>query len=161
MSERAQAQSITPALVRFTRRELRAEAALSDTQLRVHLDRLVELEYVLPHAGRNGQRFVYELAFDGDARSDRAQVVGLIDIEHLQSEGTTPNLAAQSSDLAGCLRAPRGTLAASSRQEEMPRNASPDATFPVLAAAVAESESPEPTRASHRNGSSYLPTVRN
>jgi DNA primase len=168
VGERAQAQGITPTLVRFTRRELRAEAGQSDTQLRVHLDRLVELEYVIAHAGRNGQRFVYELAFDGDARSDRPQVVGLIDIEQMKSAGTTPNLAAssadlavQGADLAGSLRAPRGELAASLRQEEMPRKTSADAAFPVLAAAVEENARPEPAHAPRRNGTSYLPTVRN
>jgi hypothetical protein len=32
-----------------------------ETQLRIHLDRLVALEYLLVHRGGRGQSFVYEL----------------------------------------------------------------------------------------------------
>jgi DNA primase len=53
--------------VRFTRREVRAEAGMTDTALRVHLERLVTLEYVLVHRGQRGQSFVYELLVEGDA----------------------------------------------------------------------------------------------
>jgi DNA primase len=55
------------AAVRFTRREVRAEAGMTDTALRVHLERLVTLEYLLVHRGQRGQSFVYELLFEGDA----------------------------------------------------------------------------------------------
>ena len=56
---------------------------LSDKQVRVHLERLVELEYLLVHHGRNGLRFVYELVFEGTVESDERQLMGLIDAEHL------------------------------------------------------------------------------
>lgn len=47
--------------VRFTRREARSELGLSYEQLRVHLGRLVALEYVIAHRGSRGQSYVYEL----------------------------------------------------------------------------------------------------
>ena len=72
---------------------------MSEKQVRVHLDRLVELEYVIPHGGRGGQRFVYELAFDGDVDSERPQAIGLIDIGQPASTGTTPNLVGVSANL--------------------------------------------------------------
>jgi hypothetical protein len=168
VSERATAQGITPSLVRFTRRELRAQAGMSDTQLRVHLDRLVELEYVLAHGGRGGQRFVYELAFDGDVASDQPQAMGLIDIGLIDirtpaSATTTANLAgingylaAPASNLAGRLRVDSGPVAGRMRGAEMARNASIGATFPALATAVGETAQapPEKTLAG-RNGRSY------
>lgn len=150
---RAAAQGIECRLVRFTRRELREAIALSEKQLRVHLDRLVELEYVLAHAGRNGQRFVYELAFDGDAASDAPQLMGLVDA------GTTTNLVAESGDLVagtdhlvhGSWPA-RGELGAASCGVETVCNASADAVIPSLVAAVAESAHQEKKKPARRNG---------
>lgn len=59
VADRADREGLDRVDVRFTRRELREALAVGDTQLRVHLARLVALEYVLRHA-RDG-RVVYEL----------------------------------------------------------------------------------------------------
>jgi DNA primase len=64
--------------VRFSRRELRESCAWGDTQLKVHLARLVELEYLVVHrAERAG--YSYELAWDGAGRDGSAFLVGLLD----------------------------------------------------------------------------------
>jgi hypothetical protein len=55
-----------------------------DTQLKIHLARLVELEYLLVHRGGRGQSFEYELLYDG-AASEAAHVSGLIDVEALRA----------------------------------------------------------------------------
>lgn len=153
VGERAAAQGIVVSQVRFTRRELRLQAGLSDTQLRVHLDRLVALEYVLAHAGRNGQRFVYELAFDGEVDSARPQAMGLIEVG--AHAATTSKLAGESADLAGRSRPACAALAGSLRGEAMAANASVGAEIPVLAAlgsAIAPPAAPPEPR---RNGASY------
>jgi hypothetical protein len=67
--------------VRFTRRELRERLAWGDTQLKVHLARLVSLELVHAHRGAHGA-FIYELAWDRDQAVDGAMLPGLIDPEH-------------------------------------------------------------------------------
>jgi len=77
---RALRDDVKPSAVRFTRRELRGALAWGDTQLKTHLARLVELEYVLAH--RDGQGFVYELAYDGDGSAE-PHLSGLIDVERL------------------------------------------------------------------------------
>ncbi|MBD2782689.1 DNA primase, partial [Xenorhabdus sp. 38] len=59
----------------FTRKQLRDAVQWGDTQLKVHLSRLVEMEYLLLH--RRGLTFAYELLFDGDG-SDAAHLNGLI-----------------------------------------------------------------------------------
>ncbi|PHM37745.1 DNA primase [Xenorhabdus mauleonii] len=59
----------------FTRKQLRDAVQWGDTQLKVHLSRLVEMEYLLLH--RRGLTFAYELLFDGDG-SDVAHLNGLI-----------------------------------------------------------------------------------
>ncbi|UXI68064.1 CHC2 zinc finger domain-containing protein [Tahibacter amnicola] len=152
----AQAQAIPRTGVRFTRRALREHTGLSEAQVRVHLDRLVELEYVLAHAGRNGQRFVYELVFDGDVQRSAPQLMGLASV------GTTVNLAAGSTDLVGTSWPARGDLVATSRTIETARIASVAAGSSSLVAAV-EQNAPltgEKTPSSYRNGVSYpLPPV--
>jgi DNA primase len=73
-------RSMSRAAVRFTRRELRAVVGMTDTALRIHLERLIALEYVLVHRGQRGQSFVYELLFDGDAATLAPQMAGLIEV---------------------------------------------------------------------------------
>ena len=57
----------------FSRRELREACGWSLTQVRAHLERLIELEYLELRHGRLGSSFVYELMIDrGCARGGRA-----------------------------------------------------------------------------------------
>jgi DNA primase catalytic core len=51
---------------RFSRATVRQYTHWSDSQLKRHLHRLEELEYLLVHRGARGQSFVYELHFDLD-----------------------------------------------------------------------------------------------
>ena len=78
------AQGIRRANYRFSRRMVREHTRWGDTQLKIHLARLVELEYLLVHRGGRGQSFEYELLYDGAAHSDAAHVSGLIDVEALR-----------------------------------------------------------------------------
>lgn len=68
----------------FTRRQVRAFTGWSNTQLKVHLDRLEDLEYILPHRGMRGSAYEYELLFDGDTETEKPQLIGLIDTEKLK-----------------------------------------------------------------------------
>ncbi len=67
----------------FSRRELREACGWSLTQVRMHLKRLVELEYVDLRHGRLGSSFVYELLIDADA-PEGVEHIGLIDVAHLR-----------------------------------------------------------------------------
>jgi hypothetical protein len=88
------AQAIVRAEYRFSRREARDYTGLSDTQLRVHLDRLVALEYLLVHRGMRGQSFVYELLFDGPDQTEAPHLSGLIDVPTMaRSRGSDPVVA--------------------------------------------------------------------
>ncbi|MDP3515230.1 MAG: CHC2 zinc finger domain-containing protein, partial [Sulfuritalea sp.] len=84
VAERAQAGALRRADVRFTRGELRAGTGWGDTQLKLHLARLAELEYLLVHRAERGQGYVYELLYDGDAATPM-HLSGLIDTEALKS----------------------------------------------------------------------------
>ncbi len=62
--------------VRFTRRELRERTGWGNTQLKVHLKRLEELEYVLMHRSR-GPVVYYELVYSEGGDGDEILVGGL------------------------------------------------------------------------------------
>jgi len=67
----------------FARRELREACGWSLTQVRVHLERLVELEYIELRHGKLGGSFNYELMIDPDAPAHVAHI-GLIDVNELR-----------------------------------------------------------------------------
>jgi DNA primase catalytic core len=69
---------------RFTRHDVRQATRWTDWQVRVHLAQLLDLEYVVVAAGRNGQRMTYELLFDGDPEEDQRYLAGLVDVENLK-----------------------------------------------------------------------------
>jgi len=73
--------------VRFTRRELREALGWGQTQLKHHLDRLAQYEYVLIHPGP-GRTLRYELRFDGRGREGEKALDGLTDSRTL-AESTT------------------------------------------------------------------------
>jgi hypothetical protein len=102
--------------VRFSRREVRAWTGQSDTQARAHLDRLVELEYLLTHRGKRGQSFEYELLYDGDG-GDSAYLAGLIDTTTMNSS------RGESVEFAGATRPQNAPISAPSRVDENPANA--------------------------------------
>jgi hypothetical protein len=68
---------------RFSRRDVRAHTGWGDTQLKIHLHRLEELEYLLIHRGGRGQSMVYELMFTRPSDGGKPVLGGLIDIEKL------------------------------------------------------------------------------
>ena len=68
---------------RFSRKDVRAFTAWSDSQLKRHLHRLEELEYLLVHHGGRGQSFVYELVFERQPDSGRPVLPGLTEAEKL------------------------------------------------------------------------------
>jgi len=81
---RCESEEIDPELCLFTRREVREFTGWSNTQLKVHLDRLEELEYIYPRrAGMRGSAYEYELLFDGDTDTAKPQLIGLIDLGKL------------------------------------------------------------------------------
>ncbi len=129
--ERARVQGVERAQVRFGRRELREATSVGDTQLRLHLDRLAELEYVLVRRDGPGGRLVYELVYDGGGQDGKLFVPGLIDVQALRTgvkttattrevAGVKDELAGSAAELAGRLRADRGPVAGGSRDGEIP-----------------------------------------
>ena len=119
---------------RFSRRALREQTGFGDTQLKVHLGRLVEMEYVIAHrAGGHSQRLGYELVYAAGAGSGGPFLPGLIGADELgggrgydeNRSGFLANRSGQNEDRSGSGRAlvgprsggGRGAESATSEQE--------------------------------------------
>lgn len=85
--------------LRFTRKQLRDALKWGDTQLKVHLARLVELELLLIHRGKQGRSYSYELVYQGEDADGRARMLGLIDCTQLAAP--TPITRSKRSQSAG------------------------------------------------------------
>ena len=132
VSERVVRQGLPRAEVRFSRREVRDATGWGDTQLKVHLGRLADLEYVLVHRNPQGG-YGYELLYDGDGRSE-PYLSGLIDPMSLGYDGARsgekPRQSVPGRDVVGSESAPGqlGSVASNpqsaSPTEELPGEAS-------------------------------------
>jgi DNA primase catalytic core len=82
-----EAQGMDQADFHFTRRQAREAVGWGDSQLKIHLDRLMEMEFLVAHRGRQGMSYSYELLYQGEDAEGRAKLLGLIDCVRLA--GTT------------------------------------------------------------------------
>jgi hypothetical protein len=76
-------QNIKRADFHFSRRSLREAISWGDTQLKIHLSRLTELEYLVAHRTKTGG-FDYELVYDVPEDAHTLRFPGLADIEALK-----------------------------------------------------------------------------
>lgn len=64
VEERAKAENVAPAAVRFNRRDIREAIGWSDSQIKAHIKQLEDLEYLHVGRGERGKTFRYELVPD-------------------------------------------------------------------------------------------------
>lgn len=144
---------------RFMRRDVREASGWGLTQLRVHLSRLQELEYLIPHRGTRGASFVYELSYEGEGDDGEAFLMGLIDIDSLRNGAETKdencdydeNLAGVPAGLAGSKRPQNGGMAGPWRPDET-------ANLPVASVAYPDTDDFARNRASaaEKSPASYV-----
>jgi hypothetical protein len=133
VAERAQAQRSQRDEVRFTRRELREACGWGDTQLRLHLERLAELELLGSERSGPGGQLRYTLRHETDEGTNRTRLCGLVDPAQLdepaattaKSRGEVEEVAGlegedagRDDEGAGPLRADSGPVAGGSRAME-------------------------------------------
>jgi hypothetical protein len=75
-------------LVRFTRRQLRERLHAGDTQLKVHLARLVDLELLVVHRFESGG-FGYELTWRGEGETGGTFLLGLSPVDGTVTTSST------------------------------------------------------------------------
>lgn len=151
VAQREQTQRLSRSQVRFTRRELREATKRGDTQLKLHLTRLEDHEYLIAH--RFGTRHQYELVFDGDLAASQRQAIGLLDVATL----TTTEWSGLQADRSAPGRGLVGGVSALGRGEETPRNASVGAAvLPLVAASLPEPRLREELPPRRRNGTAHV-----
>jgi DNA primase catalytic core len=151
VEQQCAAQQINRTDYRFSRREVREHTRWGDTQLRLHLARLTELEYLLVHRGGRGQSFEYELLYDGKDELQR-HLSGLIDVEVLRCDYDGVR-AGQTAQFAGVDRPLIGPRSGGDRGAESLESADKYSTSEESAA---QHEKPHGTRANGHDAS-YVP----
>lgn len=110
--------------VRFTAKQAREHSGLSYEQTRFHLERLEKLEYVLIQRASQGNRYFYELMYDGRGKDGHKFMVGLLNPDQLNSnsvinslgvEGNTTYIEEESTNCKVSNRAETGQLQATYR----------------------------------------------
>ena len=81
--ERCESEVMEQKHALFSRREVRSRLGWSVTQVRVHLNRLRELEYIASRYGRPGSAFQYELLTDCREEGG-GEHIGLLDVKKLR-----------------------------------------------------------------------------
>jgi DNA primase len=108
---------------RFSRRDVRQHTNWGHTQLKIHLHRLEELEYLLVHRGGRGQSFVYELLYKGEGQDGAPFVTGLLDPERLPHDydanrsGVLANRSGSESEKSGASRPQVGAKSGDGRSD--------------------------------------------
>jgi hypothetical protein len=98
---------------RFSQRHVREMSAWTDFQVKTHMRKLVEMEYLLVHRGGRGQSFVYELVYRGEGECGRPFLMGLVDVAQLAGvHGYDPDREHRNADReqSGTERGTRGRV---------------------------------------------------
>lgn len=145
---------------RFHRREICDFSGWCLSQVRVHLERLVDMEYVLVHRGFRGQSFVYELLYNGEGKDGKPFVLGLINLEKLKEKTCnyvpkvadfSPGVAESNPELAGPKRPQNGAESGGWRTAKNPLSPATGEGLPGVVSKNAEN--------SHiRQGDQHAPT---
>jgi hypothetical protein len=146
---------------RFSRRAVREHTGWGNTQLKVHLARLEEMEYLVVHRGGRGQSFVYELVYSGEGRHGGRFVPGLLDVSKLREktpydpkrsapEGKRPG---QNDEKSGVGRPPVGPESGGGRGEKTAGNPCQHG----LSMDCAEEERKTHIRGEAKSARSYVP----
>ena len=116
VSEQCTLQQIRRSDCHFSRRALREAITWGDTQLKIHLARLVEMEYLVLHRARaNG--FEYELVYDVMGTDDTLCFPGLADITSLKYAYDAER-SGQNESWSGSSRPPVGPWSGAGRIDE-------------------------------------------
>jgi hypothetical protein len=102
----------------FTRRDVRAYCGWGDTQLKVHLKRLEEMEYLLVKQGGRGKQIVYELLYNSEGKDGQPFMMGLLDVETLRQDESDNQKSDLSTNLSGASRPQVGKVSLPRRHKK-------------------------------------------
>lgn len=94
----AEKQAVKTEEIRFTRRDVRAVLGWGDTQLKIHLSRLLEMEYLVLY--RRGLTYEYGLLWDGED-SGQPHLCGLLEVGNANRSGSGEERSAPGRGVVG------------------------------------------------------------
>jgi DNA primase len=113
-------ESMAQSDYRFSRKQIRDVTGWGNTQIRIHCDRLVDMEYLVVHRGQRGTSFVYELLYQVPNESNDRILMNLIDTNTLKNCHSSNSSRGSIPLLAGSKRPQNGGLTASKRGNKNP-----------------------------------------
>jgi DNA primase len=155
VAEHCQQQRLEQSDYRFSRKAVREYSGMGNTQLKIHCQRLEEMEYLLVHRGGRGQSFVYELLYDKSDDNEHKHLVGLIDAKKLNQHQYDKKKSGQNGEWSGSSRGQVGPKSGGSRGAENTKNPDKNSLKRTNTEKAAENARPEPQKIngrSYRNG---------
>ncbi|MFZ2664043.1 MAG: toprim domain-containing protein [Patescibacteria group bacterium] len=147
---------------RFHRREICDFSGWCLSQVRVHLERLVDMEYVLVHRGLRGQCFVYELLYNGEGKDGKPFVLGLINLEKLKEKTNSCNYVPKVADFSPGVAESNEELSGPKRPQNGGETGgwrTPESTLlPVAGAGLPGDDSKNAENSRIRQGIQHAPT---
>ncbi len=92
---------------RFSRKDVRHYSGWTDFQVKKHMHRLEEMEYVLVHSGSRGKSIVYELLYNNEGQQGNSFIMGLIDVEKLKYDSQKEPLKQEKKPSSSPQKAPK------------------------------------------------------
>ena len=135
---------------RFTRKQVRDVTGWGNTQLKVHLSRLEDMEFLALHSMSRSKAIVYELRFDGSVESDDPHLMGLIDVAVLRNDGYDKQKSGVKKEKSVQGRPQVGAVSGVGRAEEITKNTEKKSVQIDLVEEIAKSAS-----LNKLNGGSY------
>ncbi len=129
INQQCKSQALQRSDYRFSRRDIREFTDWGNTQIRVHMDRLTDMEYLIAHRGGRGQSFVYELLYDGKDQQNKVHLNGLINTDVLKKQHYDNNNAGEMQPLTGSKRSQNGAKTGGSRTNKTTAKASNNKTL--------------------------------
>jgi hypothetical protein len=122
VAELATETAVMPADVRFTRRQVRERLGWGDTQLKVHLGRLADMEFLIVHRPTGPGPFSFELAWQ--PTDNQRFLPGLVTID-TETRSYDDARSGPETQRSGSGRGPVGGVSAPSRGDREPLFAQP------------------------------------
>jgi DNA primase len=110
VQQQCEAEKINQRDFRFSRRDLRSLCGWSEKQVRVHVQRLTDMEYLLVHRGGRGQSFDYELIYAGEGEDNQPFVSGLLGLNDIKPSSTAGTSSTKTSKFVGSSCPQRGAV---------------------------------------------------
>jgi len=126
----SQQQQITPNDCHFSRRQIREFSDWGNTQLKVHCQRLEDMEYLIIKRGGRGSALVYELAWSGEGENGNPFLMGLSCLKKL---GYDVKRSGVSKVLSALSRGQVGTRSGSGQSNVIPPQANSSKTLEATA----------------------------